>query len=358
MAIISTPQCRLAQHRLCDHRAFVITAITTITAAFLVSPALGKVIGNDDRIGLPIQYSHLQNSIGQIVDTTNNFRCTAFCVSENTIATNAHCLAWGVKQKYQQARDVRNFTFRLLGKSSPLRWQNITPLADPYLSTLVLKPKNKWHESNYVDWTAARLQNSICAGNALKLASNKAILRVKRRGGVNAILVGYHRDRFKLFLSFQKCPLGGTSFRHGNAIAGHTCDTASWASGGPMFIDTADGLRVVAIHRGGKNFKRPVRLALGSRRKKSWKFLNIAVLPIQLKKSLPAFVNSTFIDKKLSVAAIQKRLKARGFFKARPDGKVSAAFIRAINNYQKSIKQKPIGMPTAETLLKLGFEEK
>ncbi|MEM8972045.1 MAG: trypsin-like peptidase domain-containing protein [Pseudomonadota bacterium] len=271
-------------------RATLIFILTMMLPPF----AEAKVLGKDGRKRPPANYSNLESSIGKLVDRTNNFVCTAFCVARNTIVTNAHCLAWGVNKKYQKTRDLRNFVFRLTGRSTNLRWKNAKPLGDPYLSALVPKPKKKWSASNYVDWAAARLWDGICGENALRFADARLINKIESPGGVKVSMIGYHADRFKRHIAYQDCHVAGTSYGHGNAIAGHTCDTGRWSSGSPLLVRTDEGVRVIAIHRGNKSFKKAVSLAFGSSRKQRWKVLNIAVLPIQLKRELPEFLDKKF----------------------------------------------------------------
>lgn len=319
-----------------------------------VSVARAKVIGKDGRKNLPSKYAKLARSIGKIVETTNGYRCTAFCVSPNTIVTNAHCVAWGTKRRYHRTRNLRNFVFRLGKRSSRLRWQNIKPLGNPYLSALVHHPKRPLSDSNYVDWAALRLTDDLCIGHELKLAEDSVFRRMQRDVWLPVLMVGYHRDRRRRRLSFQECPMGGVSHRYGNAIVGHTCDTGSWSSGSPMFVRTSQGLEVLAIHRGGTKFKKPIRLALGSNRVRKWRFLNIAVVPLQLKWTLPAFIEATFIDQRVRVRAIKERLNAQSYYNGPIDGKITKTFIQSIKSYELANKHVPIGILSPLKLRQLG----
>ena len=114
---------------------------------------------------------------------------------------------------------------------------------------------------------------------------------------------------------------------------------------------------MVAIHSGGKNFKRPVRIGFGSPRKRSWKFLNIAVVPLQLNAMLSSFLAASFIDAPTKLTAIQTSLRVKGLFDGPANGKVSEDFIRAIVRYSVRVNQPALGIPTKDLLERLRAQQ-
>ena len=319
-----------------------------------------KVFGKDTRRRVPKEYRALAQGIGAIVDTANKFSCTAFCVADNVIVTNAHCIAWGAKKRSLKTRSLKKFSFRLfrdgsVDKKTPLQWNNIAPIANPYLSVLGQRPVKNWQLYMYRDWMAAKLKRKICAGRSLAFASESTIASVGRPGGLNAFMIGFHNDKVKKSIrhSYSKCAIAYVHRNGANALALHTCDATALASGSPIFTATPDGPRVVGFHRGSTDLKRRRSRRIGSGPERTYKHINIAILPFTLVWKLPRFRDATFIAQPVEMKLLARQLKTLGYLNRDASEQFGIAISDAITKFEREKFGVPLGIPTQELMREL-----
>ncbi|MGI9479107.1 MAG: trypsin-like serine peptidase [Hyphomicrobiaceae bacterium] len=311
------------------------------------------VIGKDTRRRVPKRLRKATRGIGIITDTVKRTKCTAFCVADDAIVTNNHCLAWGFKKKFLRTRNLRRFRFRLGKRKTRLRWHNIRPTGNPYLSTLSSWPRKNRANAAVDDWTAARLAKPICKGKNLKLASEGLIRAIAQPGGLKVAMIGFHGDRSRRRLTYSECYIAGLYRALGNGYSVHSCDSKPMSSGSPIIYISRFGLDVIAINKGWIPFKKRHTFQFGRQRNKRLKRVNVATLPLELNWKLPAFLAMKFIDAPTTTRELQRLLKAGDFFRGKIDGKVSVELTWAIGQYQHSRNAVRLGIPTRKMLLDL-----
>jgi V8-like Glu-specific endopeptidase len=85
-------------------------------SSFATTSTIAAVFGSDDRVEVPARLDVVGRSVGMLFNNEARTVCTAFCVSDNTIATAAHCL---FKTAGETPPRVADFWFgRLNGSNS------------------------------------------------------------------------------------------------------------------------------------------------------------------------------------------------------------------------------------------------
>ncbi|MFY0613126.1 MAG: hypothetical protein JXQ99_16465 [Hyphomicrobiaceae bacterium] len=311
------------------------------------------VIGKDTRRRVPKRLRSATRGVGQLYDSSIRGRCTAFCVAKNAVITNSHCIAWRVKGRRRLKRNMRHMSFRLGRKSTRLKWQNIKPIGNPYLSTLSNWPGKTPIDNSSGDWTVARLAKPICAGKALKLANNDLVKAIAEAGSLKVAMIGFHRDRSKRRLSYTSCYITNMMRNLGNGIAVHSCDSKQMSSGSPIVLESSFGLDVLAINTGWITFKSRQSFQFGDRKSKRLRRVNVAALPFELNWKLAAFLDLEFVDARTTTREIKALLKAKYYFRGKVNARVSPGLTAAIKHYQYDRNDVPLGLPSKQLLRQL-----
>lgn len=371
---------RAVSRRLFDHSysflSFSRLAVISICAIGLLSPERASakevtaIIGKDDRRLVPAKYDQLANGIGLLHDRSlRGARCTAFCIAPNMIATNSHCLRYRLVKRRKYDRDVRDFIFYLYRngrtfKKEWLRFNRVIPLGDPCLSILSGDPprggkgkklrRNAWVNSSNRDWAVARLWSNVCDGNELKFANPKFLTNKRALTKSPVFMIGFHGDTLKrdLLHRYSPCRITRVKGSGTRRTVEHNCDHIKTASGSPIFMNTAQGLRVVAINAGRIWRSRWKRIRGKKVTTWFWK-RNLAALPLEFLPKLPRYQKIGFITEDLAMSELQRLLADAGHYRGRIDDKFGPATRSAIMEFERANGFVPLGIPTVETLKRL-----
>ncbi len=355
---------------------FSITIAILICAIGLLSPdrasarKVNAIIGKDDRQLVPAKYDQLANGIGLLKDRSDKGgHCTAFCIAPNVIATNSHCLRYRLLERRKHDRDVRDFVFYLYRngrtvKFDTLKFNRVAPLGDPRLSILAGDPprggKRKkigpygWSNSSNRDWAVARLWSTACDGNELKFANQKLLTKTRALTKSPVFMIGFHGDTLKRDYLHRYSPCRITRVKGGGTrrTVEHSCDPIKTASGSPIFMNTAQGPRVVAINAG--RIWRSRWKKIRGKKVTTWFWKrNLAALPLEFLPKLPRYKKIGFITEDLAMSELQRLLATAGHYRGRIDDKFGTATRAAIMKFERANGLEPLGIPSVEVLRKL-----
>lgn len=328
------------------------------------------IFGKDERVKVPRKHREISDGIGLVHDMSRNVACTAFCVSKDVIATNAHCIVRppGRRRKV----DLSQIFFLISPKDSFLerRGSDLKFVAkdQPLLSVYADYYRGGGSVVSFTkDWAFAKLSRSVCEGYALDFASppQKEINKAAKRGSL--FLIGYHGDKGiehrwlspacgvrsttsrRYFLSSQRRAL-----RSRGTVLPHTCDTKKGSSGSPVFMEMSSGPKVIAINAGttGYALYRRVR---GSSRKRSvyTRNSNVSVLTSAFIQGLERFKTEHLLADLNDLKRLQTHLKSSGHYKSSIDGLFGRGTRNAILKFEKENGMARLGMPTRELLQKI-----
>ena len=243
------------------------TVLTLAAAAYFAAgcwatPASAAVFGNDDRRDLPPANQSLANKIGLLTDLKSRSQCTAVCLSENIIATAAHCL---YRTQGERRPDLANFRFKLHGRpdQSASRIAGTRPgaaMAHVMTGSMSLRVKPPIEATR--DWALVHLETPVCQFGGLPLSEHPVAELNASQTTQPVYQVGYHRDFPGERLAFGTPCTISSSFRNANrtTIASdfenaedlilHTCDTGGASSGSPLLIDGPDGPEIAGLNVG------------------------------------------------------------------------------------------------------------
>ena len=320
---------------------------------------LAKSRRKDRRQFVPDKYDTLGLGVGLLVNRANNSICTAFCVGNDLIASNAHCLEWHPKRK--QRNDLSNMAFKILADGdvlgeTRLTWNKIGSPKQPRLSLLTEGIEGAGRKSfAYRDWAVARLEYDICGPVVLKFADRKLLKNTRLLRRSRIFMIGFHGDLLKKHKrrSYVECKFQGFDRRAGRRIGRHSCYGKKGSSGSPLFIQTARGPRVVAINVGTLHGRKYHRLPNGRTKTISRWTTYAAVIPARLVERLGRFSNSHYVDEVMSLVDFQKKLKGAGYFRGRTREGYISKTRSAIYRMERAKKLSPLGIPTKELLAEL-----
>lgn len=315
------------------------------------------ILGKDDRRVVPSKYRDLARGIGLIHDLKRRTLCTAFCVGDDVIATNAHCLPYVRIKKRRRVRGVRDFAFYLTEKGAILHHARLqsNPVGDaqkPWMSVLSAggRASRSWLRENRRDWALAKLTRPICASDVIAFADAKFIRSARHLRKAKAFTIGYHGDKPDQLRRYAPCRIRKISGRGNQYSMNHTCDIFAGASGSPIFAETAEGPRVVALVVGqmwGRRWRQypSGRKVMISR----WK-TNVGVLPLELLTKLERFRTAEFATAAMSTRELQLGLIAGGYLRGKADGLFGPQTREAIVNVEKQLGLVPLGIPTKRVI--------
>lgn len=209
---------------------------------------------------VPGQYRDLARGVGLLADDRGF--CTAFCVKPDIVATAAHCIAKG----------RANVTRTMFGFSAGDRAR--TPImgsskAEKLLHTTTgttrfpaVGKKLGDADEPFFDWALVRLQNPVCEGRTLELYEHEKIPEPGDSEKVFSIF--FQPSKRRPVMKYAKCSQDrfsyfsftrrSSSFARENAapfpddFVYRKCDIRPGGSGAPVFLDSGDGVKVIAIH--------------------------------------------------------------------------------------------------------------
>lgn len=336
------------------------------------------IIGKDQRQKVPSKYDDLSAGIGLLLDRANGRTCTAFCVADDVIVSNAHCLTYHRSKKSSRPTDLRFFNFYLLrgGKitqSAPLKINHFGKAGAPQMSILMGEPPRgrrrlstrQWMRTNYYDWAVARLNRPACAGDVLQFADADLLKSTRALKRKPAFLIAFHGDLLKRrdrLPRYSPCRIQQVKVRGPRRLAYHNCDLQKGASGSPIFVNTEKGPRVVAIVTGVYWQRKFRRYRNGRTVTTSRWSTNLAVLPLEFVDNVLRFQSTRFVSKaganRFSTSDLQQKLKAAGYYKARVDGDFGPKTKAALMRFERAAGLVPLGLPTADLLDKLDAEQR
>lgn len=213
----------------------------------------------------------------------------------------------------------------------------------------------------YDDWAIAKLWWPACVGTVLKIADAKLLTNARALRRRPAYLIGFHADLLRKKKDWRPryapCRIKQIKMRGRKGFAHHNCDTTKGASGNPIFVDTRQGPRVIAITTGSTRRRWYKRDRRGRRViTKRWT-MNLAVLPLEFVDRIERFYMTSFVPrlapKELSIEDLQQKLKAVGHLKAKVDGKFGPRTKAALMRFERAVGLVPLGLPTADLLEQL-----
>ncbi len=346
------------------------------------------VIGKDDRKGVSWTHRSVAGGVGILYRNQDlgQWQCTAFCVSSNVIATNAHCLL-----KENGNTHLGNMSFRippvqLFKKDSYLsflRSNRSGPNADLVsveggVAGLSLF-SGDYRGSNEVsllgkDWALAKLEKPICKGRALQFTDASMDLLQMASRNRDVFMVGFHgdtdmssrrvsrncviysRDNKKYFPARDR-----EIVQNSGTLVPHSCDSSEGSSGSPIFLNTRHGPRVVGINLGSfGHSKYVVRRHRYTRRvieRKRFAYrINMAVQPHAFVQGIQRFENETLLSSMFDFKRVQRFLKKLGFYRGRVDGVMGLSTRQAIMRFERKRNLAAIGVPTQQLLSQLEAE--
>ncbi|MEL6297627.1 MAG: peptidoglycan-binding protein [Pseudomonadota bacterium] len=316
------------------------------------------VIGKDNRERVPKRYETVSRSIGFLWQRGSGRACTAFCVGDSVIATNAHCL---IEHRRRREKHLHLFRFMLAPPRGQVDVDDVSTLlfadrARPLMSFYTGAPGSSRSVSNMVDdWAFAKLAKPLCRGRKLNFkARSYDALRSAGTAG-KLLMIGYHGDRD---LDYRWLS-GDCKIRRGKRrdLVFHTCDTFKGSSGSPILMKTpGGGYDVVAINVGTYELSRyrilRSRRSNGRVRQRrklvSRTIVNVGVPPTHFTQGLARFTRERLLSSSRELRDIQSSLRLMQLYRGRIDGIIGPRTRRAINAFERKEGMSPIGVPTQE----------
>lgn len=325
-------------------------------------------MGKDQRQGLPEKYQSLSYGIGLLRDHVGNRMCTAFCVADDVIVTNAHCLAYRLVKKRREIPNVRDFVFYLLRNGdvvqrTKLKVNRVGAPGAPGASILAgvlpdpnvkLRPE-QLIEAKYKDWALAKLRRPACIGDELVFAEPDLLSDATRLLQAPTFLIGFHGDKINQdrLHRYSPCRVKRVKVRDGRGLLHHTCDMVSGASGSPIFMQTDAGPRVIGINSGVQMWYTYERAESGDgERAVSWS-INMAVSPLAFLRKVERYHAAAFVNQAVTLQELQLRLQNAGHLSGSTEAHFGPATRAALIRYERSLGVVPLGVPTADMIKRL-----
>ncbi|MGI9477830.1 MAG: trypsin-like peptidase domain-containing protein [Hyphomicrobiaceae bacterium] len=337
--------------------ALVFTIVSL--AAGHAAHAKWGIIGKDDRRLVPKKFENLARSIGLLYDSRWRQRCTAFCVGDDVIATNAHCLPYVNIKKSRRTRSVRHFRYFLMDKGE-IRYQarlQVNRVGDrdkPWMSVLSGRlargasrnSATAWRREKHQDWALAKLSLPVCQGDVLRFADPAFLRRRSNLRKSKIFSIGFHGDKRDNKRRYAPCRISKVTGRGNRLSVNHTCDTYRGASGSPIFAETPAGPRVIALVVGQVRGRRWRQYPNGRRVTVARWQANVGVLPLEFLPKLERFQAAEFVGSPMPMKDLQERLIAAGYLGGRADGRFGPLTRGAIVKVEKELGLMPLGLPT------------
>jgi protease YdgD len=324
------------------------------------------VFGRDDRQPVPERYDAAAQAIGILYNDRTRTVCTAFCVSDNIVATAAHCVAGGRASNASSFVFSRNHgrtrdTARVEGFGSRAAAQNIV---SGDFRMRVRPPIDAAY-----DWALLRMSRGICAKRSLqvRVLSLPEIMEEARANRVYQ--VSYHRDFAQWKAAYSKpCSVArdfdnaGWSAIEPDFLASermilHTCDTGGASSGSPLLIDTPQGPAVVGINVGTYvRSKVTMQNREIARAPKAETVANTAVNAGAFASRIEALRSAHVLPSGRPMRELQTHLRQQNYYQGKLDGTFGAALRSAIEAYEEARALPVTGLATPTLLMRLSGE--
>jgi protease YdgD len=347
---------------------FVGVTLTGVGAALADVPMLHRVavFGADDRGPLPARYQALAQSIGVLFNVRARSVCSAFCVSNDTIATAGHCLfktAGEVQPRLQDYWFARNYDqtrdyARIAGHQSTAANQSVIAGS----TQLQVRPPIDATS----DWALVKLVRPICKGHVLPVRRMTPDALIQQSATRRIFQVSYHRDYQSWKLAYSKpCTLGrdfkgapwatiAADFSSPQYLVLHTCDTGGASSGSPILIDEPAGVSVVGINVGTYVQARGAPQTEATGKGAADPVANTAITADVFMPALETMKSATVLIDARDIRTIQDKLKGLGLFAGASDGTFGAETRTAITRFERENGMTATGLPTAALAAKLG----
>ncbi|MGH1351143.1 MAG: trypsin-like peptidase domain-containing protein [Methyloligellaceae bacterium] len=350
------------------------------------------IIGKDQRKEVPPEYKHISRSIGILIPNHSRGRwgCSAFCVADNVVATNAHCL---IRTPHTgQSVDMSNVIFT---------FPRITPTNNGYAGTYNINYKstmspiryvsrdnprlslyagnyyeNKTFRSNSHDWAFAKLKTPICRNRILKLKDIPVRKLQKASRKKKIFMLGYHGDDE---MAYQRLSEGCRIFSPKSTrylprsarrqysprrpVLPHNCDTVTGSSGSPIIMSSQEGPVVIGINRGSFRYSRYTVMqntrtgrTVGRPKLIFRSEMNMAVHTRAFLSGLDRFKSEDLLDNTEQFMEVQHLLKRLRLYRGRVDGLMGRSTRSAILKYERRQHLAPMGLPTKQLLKMLRME--
>lgn len=335
------------------------------------------VLGRDERTRVPARYRKTAESIGLLWQRGTGRACSAFCVGDTLIATNAHCV---VRIDGRPVRNLHLFRFMLAPEGGVARRSHVSSLLfaannQPKLSFYAGDRKGRESLGSMEhDWAFARLAKPLCRAKALRFVNETRDGRPHTTASAASsapptarsethqdrlFMIAYHGDR-----ALQDRWYSGdckTQPAKRSGLLFHTCDTFKGSSGAPLMRLRNGEPEVVGINVGTYEFSRyrvtRMRTRTGRVRKKrsllERSVVNVAVKPGTFLAGLQRFRRETLLASVADFRTVQERLREQGLYRGRIDGILGPLSRRAIIAYERSNGLAPLGVPTRELFERL-----
>ena len=337
--------------------SFLCVSVMAILGAILPLSVQADVIGKDDRsTHIPEHLQEFTRGVGLFFNGSGV--CTAFCVSNNAVATAAHCL----EGKHTKASDMEFVGFSDGYKYAiPVDGFEI----DSRKPTAVYGNSHKATGNDAGDWALLRLKWPRCE-KVLPLASAaeaRAVINGKTPGTATMLSAYLEKSKktkkYELLLkssgncnfqrddaSLRKIHANMIKSKYGSNVAYHSCDSVKGTSGSPIFFQTKDGaVSVVAINFGIHYLRRY------QGKKTKWRSTaNLAVGISPFLDKISAISQSIPIINEKDLRELQTRLKGRGFLKGNVDGKYGPQTRAAIMSFERENNLSELGIASLRVL--------
>jgi V8-like Glu-specific endopeptidase len=343
-------------------------------------PAHAAVIGDDDRQSIGDSQPALARGIGFILEAGSAYTCTAFCVADDVIATSAHCILR--RDRNLSPVDLSKVRFHMFDRTPAVRRGGTEPAIrsiragselqtgpGSQTTTAVFHGEfstNRDSPRHFDDWALAKLQTPLCERRALSL---EPVSQDELRGEINdqkLYMIGYHGGRFEEGrIRSSDCDLNSIRMgrfmrsqrqRFANApdLLLHRCDMEQGASGSPIFLETEDGPKVVAMNSGSvSHLIYQVRPGSERRLLVSRYDANTAVLTRSFAGGVERFGQESLLHSESQLRRLQLLLKARGLYAGPLDALYGPGTRGAILKFEQERGWARLGVPTLELLVAL-----
>ena len=363
----------------------LLVSFLLISSLFNFTSSKAAVLGKDDRKPLPKQFQAIAAGIGVIGQPgAKGWRCTAFCVAPNIVATNAHCIVRNptVGKRLNLAKTI--FILPALSKS-PLNHKFKPRISYPeYVHKKM--PGLSIYSGDYAeakhlnsqkqDWAFTKLIHSVCRGRTLSF-TNKTITEIQKAAKQkNLFMIGYHGDKdMSKRLYSDNCRIRSRNNKtyflkkqrrqmtKDAVLLPHTCDAFKGSSGSPIILKTNESYKVVGINLGSLKYEhfrikrnRYTGKIISRKKLKTGKETNIAIQPKIFTDGLKRFEKETLLTNLIQFKKVQMGLKTLGLYKGRIDGHFGKKTKRAINAFEEKMGLSPLGLPTHELYRKIQRE--
>ncbi len=340
-----------------------IAAVAIAAASSM--PADAAVFGTDDRVTVPPRYAATSDKIGLFFSNQSRTVCTAFCVSDNIIATAAHCLT----QVGGKPARLADFMFAR-GYDRLREFARIEGHATGSAAQHVMNGDFRHRVRPPIDaandWALVRLNRAACPAKGIPVTpmSTGEIITEAKAGRV--FQLSYHRDWTQWKLAYSKpCPAArdfktvgwmsiAPDFLNADQMVLHQCDTGGASSGSPMLLERPSGISVIGINVGtyvqSKIMTDKGQVTL---REKAETVANTAVNASVFAAAVEAMKSASILPTGQPLRDLQERLTAHNLYQSRVDGTYGPLLKAAIEDYERQSRLPVTGLATAELLKRL-----